>query len=143
MSHRRVKHRGTAVGQDRCELALRLHRRECICHLRIGIELQVKGEKLVAQARLVHVELLERIVQRIARHVPEIGVHTHQAAEPAIFELLLPPQPGNVIGMGADLAGEPGDGARHVEQRAIGVEHAGPDALKLLHAASSSPILPL
>ena len=143
MAHRRIEHRGAPVGQDRGELAPGLHGGNCVGHLRIGIELQVERQKLVAQARLVHVELLERIVQRIARHVPEIGVHTHQAPEPAVLELLLPPQTGNVIGVGADLAGEPGDGARHVEQRAIGVEHAGPDALKLLHAASSSPILPL
>ena len=103
MAHGGVEHGGAAVGEDGGELILGLHRLECRHHLRVGIELEVERHDLVLEARLLHAELLERIVECLGGDMPEIGVHAHEAPEPGIFELLLAPQAGDLVRLLADL----------------------------------------
>ena len=72
----------------------------------IGIELEIENHQLVLEARIVDPADVERIIERIAGDLPEIGMNAHQAAEPGIFELLLPPQSRQLIRLRTDFGGE-------------------------------------
>jgi hypothetical protein len=52
-------------------------------------------------------------------------MRVHQAAQPAVFQLLLAPDLRQAVGLGADLGLQRADRGVHVEQRAVGVEDAG------------------
>jgi hypothetical protein len=51
------------------------------------------------------------VVERVAGHLPEVGVGAHQAAQPGVLELLLPPQPRQRVGVAADPAATLATGA--------------------------------
>jgi hypothetical protein len=68
-------------------------------------------------------------------------MNPHEAAEPGVFELLLPPQLRDGLSLLADLGRQLPDGPVNVEQRAIGVEHACPDSLELGHLGRFLSIL--
>ncbi len=119
-------------------LLLALHRLQRRGGVRIGVKLQVKRHQFIAQARIVDLQSLQRIVQRIAGHMPEIRMHPHEAAEPGVFQLLLPPQRSKARGLLANLGCQLLHRRTHIKQRAIGIKNAGPYAFQSSHCPSPS-----
>ena len=138
-ANRRVEHGRAAIGQDARAHIARFDRRERRLGVGIGLEFEIEHHELVLEAWIVDPMEGERIVERISRDMPEIRMYAHEASKPGIFKLLLAPQSRKIIGFPADLGRKLRNRSMHVEQRAIGVEDAGPDALELGHGNASLP----
>src|SRR5882672_1153074 len=93
MCHQRSQHRGRAIGEDREPDLRRLERGECAVNLRKGRELAVRSdEPAAALAVQRQAERSAGVAQGGLRHLPEILVAPHQAAQPRVLELLRAPQ---------------------------------------------------
>jgi hypothetical protein len=119
-----VQHRQAAVGQDRGLEALILEGAEHGGRLRVGVELEVEVQQGLAILRRAAAHGLQRPVETVGRHLPEIGVHAGGGAQPGVLELLEPPElrdagPERVeIGVALALR-EPAGGGGDVEEGAV------------------------
>jgi hypothetical protein len=77
-------------------------------------------------------ERLEREIEGVAGHLPEVGVAVLQAAQPSVLELLVAPERRQRRALVLGNVGCPRGRRSEVEQRAIGVENTGANALKTL-----------
>ena len=94
----------------------------------IGRKLPVKGKKPLSHLRIVNAHSLQRPVEPVLRHRPEIGVVAGDGAKPCILQLLGAP----VRRQGLPVFGKrllPGLRSRfarcrcHVKERAVGIEY--------------------
>ena len=123
----RREHPRLAVRKNRGPQAAIAQPAQHVRHLAVGIKLQVCLHQRLAHCR-IDAGTGERIVERIAGHLPEIGMAAHQRPQPGVLQLLAAPQLGQSIGPLAELGTQTCDRGVHVEQRAVGIEHAGFDA---------------
>ena len=127
---RRAQHRRRAVRQDRGGESHRLEPAQHLRYFRESSERQIQVHQPVAQRVVGEIQRLQRIIERIAGHLPEIGVPVLRGPQPAVLQLLVAPEGGQPLGLVAEPVATAGGGRGVVEQRAIGVEHAGLDAGK-------------
>ena len=126
----RLEHRRRAVGEDGGLESRLAQRAEDRGNLRERLEAEVKLHQPLAQSWARETEAFEGEVERLACHLPEIGVAVLERAQPRVLKLLVTPQRGqrrapirwNIVAARR--------GGREVEQRAVGVENAGADALQ-------------
>ena len=79
------------------------------------------------QVGIAAAETVERVVEGIARHLPEVGVPALGSAQPGVLQLLVTPQGGDGLDRVAEHVAACARCRCDVEQSAIGVEHAGGD----------------
>jgi hypothetical protein len=96
-------------------------------NFRKGVESQVQAHQPVAQPGRVQAERPQREIERLAGHLPEIGMPALQRAQPGVLQLLVAPQQGEPLGVVGEHLAAARRRRREVEQRAVGVEDAGPD----------------
>ena len=94
------------------------------------LELEVERHQPLAESGRVEPEALEREIERVRGDRMEIRVAALQAPEPGVLELLLPPERRQGDALRRGHVGRAGGGGREVEQGAVGVEHAGADAVE-------------
>jgi hypothetical protein len=119
------QHCRRAIGQDGREEARLLEPLEDLRHFREAIELPVEAHQAVAHLRVRDAQGLQRVVERIARDLPEVGMPSLQRAQPGVLQLLVAPQRGHrgsLVAEDIDAACRRGG---EVEHRAVGVEDAG------------------
>src|SRR6185312_15993998 len=80
-----------------------------------------------------------RMVERLAGHLPEIGMAAMGGAPEAILHLLVAPQGGERRRAVAQHIGAAGRRRTVVEQRAIGIEHASLDPVETVRHSSLPP----
>src|ERR1700688_1570900 len=84
-------------------------------------------------SRLIESQAVEREVQRVAGHLPEIDVAILQRAQPRILQLLVAPQcrqraPLLIWNVGATC-----DGGGEIEDRAVSIKNAGANTSQAAH----------
>ena len=92
-----------------------------------GVEAEGRGPSAGGGGRAVEAERFEGEVEGIAGHRPEVGVAPSGGAEPRVLQLLVAPECGQAVRICAELVPAGIRRRSEVEERAIGVEHAGTD----------------
>lgn len=72
----------------------------------------------------------ERVIKRVAGDLPEVGVPTHQAAQPGVLQLLAAPQYRNLCCGCTDALTMTVHSRMHIEQCAVGIEDTSAGALQ-------------
>src|SRR6266849_2056923 len=93
----RVEHRRRSVRQDRGLQSCGLQLPEDVGHLREGVESQIELHQTIAEPRLIEQQGLQREIQGVTRHLPEIGMPSLCGTKPGILELLFAPKGGQPV----------------------------------------------
>src|SRR5262245_44855274 len=124
---RRLQHGRRGVRQDRRLEAGAADRLQHRWRLRIGAQFPIALKQPLAQHRIADRLPLARKAERLRRHLPEVRMGAHQAAQPAVLELLAPPGRGVGVGLRPERLAPARRRAVHVEQRAVRIEDDGVD----------------
>ena len=125
LGDRAGQHARRAVGQHDPALARvgeGLERRRGVGE---SAQAEIVLHQLGPQRRFGDVERVHGVVERFARHPPEVVIGPHQAAQPGVVELFAPPERvQRALLVRADLVRRAMGGGIEVEQRAVSVEDA-------------------
>ena len=99
-------------------------------NLRERLEAEIELHQPLVQGGACEIEAFEGEIERLAGHLPEIGVTVLERAQPSVLKLLVAPQRRQRRALVGWNVGAARRGGGEVEQRAIGVEDAGADALE-------------
>ncbi len=122
----RILHHGMrAIGEDHRAVTRGFQPPENLRHIRKGIEHAIGIQQGVAQGRIAKPEARHREIQRAFGQRPEIGAAAapHRGQNPAVFELLLPPQGGEFLRLVAQRRAGANHCGVNIEESAIGVKH--------------------
>src|SRR5208337_2210388 len=95
-----------------------------IGNFREGVEGEIKIHQAATQFRIIYAKGIERKVQGIASHLPEIRVQSLQRPEPGILKLLFAPKSGKPLKLIPKYIATTIGGGGVIEKGSIGIEDA-------------------
>ena len=93
---KRFEHPGRAVGEDGGSEPGLAQGRKDRGNFGKRLEAEIELHQALAQGGRLEIEAFEGEIERVARHLPEVGVAVLERAQPCVLELLVAPEGGQL-----------------------------------------------